>query len=501
MQLTIDRDEIIASIKNHDCFDVVVIGGGIHGASFARAAAYNGLSVLLTEKRDYASATSSRSSKLAHGGIRYLELFDLKQVFEGIKARGHLFKTAPHLVRPFKMLFPLKEKIGFERLKISIGLWLYHLFADSEHKKYEWISAPNMAHKSVHVLGDLAAGGYQFIDGQMDDTRLVIENILSARGRGAVCLNYLEVESIVKEEEAHLIKLTDNISSERLEVKSKVVVNCAGPWVQDIVNKAGTNLSTNLRYSQGTHLIFSKDWPEPGLILPLKLPSRYYFILPHPAGALVGTTERDVDKLADDPLPSEEKINEILARIKRDLPDSGLTKENLHYCYAGIRTLAVTNKNDSTVNTSELSRSPRWEKNGNILTLIGGKYTTAGLTSEKGLKLLFRLLDKKSNPVSVVNKPFSKAATPLISKKDLNDKPKILKMVENTLDHEQAETLEDIMRRRLVLEHFPGAGINLLEDIISILKSRRSKLDVQQQVDAYLQRHSKIEETLKKCHF
>ena len=482
--LKCSRQEIISQINSTDCFDLIVIGGGIQGASLARAAAHNNISVLLVEKNDYGAATSTRTSKLAHGGIRYLEFFDFKQVFEGIKARELLFKNASDFVYPFEMLFPIASSDKIGKVKYAFGLWLYHLFANKEHKKFKYYESSQISDLEIKVLGEKISGAYKFIDGQMDDAGLVLANIRSAREKGALCLNYFEAKKFSNKSSFTEVEIEDLICNETLNVRAKCIANCCGPWVAETAAKLDVSLPVNIKYSQGAHLLFTKKWNSPGLVLPLKESKRYYFVLPHPAGTLVGTTEFEVNDVKQDPLPSREKILEILLRLKRDLPESGLDKTNLHYCYAGIRTLAVS-KNGNQTKLSQVSRRPRWYLNKNVLSLVGGKYTTAALTAERGIELIAKVLDLILPLKNVSTETFK--AIP---------KEPITEEFRTAIDYDQAETIEDVLRRRTRQEYHPGSGLDKIPELLKIMQSKLSETTVIKQAEGYKARIDKIQQLI-----
>ncbi|MCB0355110.1 MAG: FAD-dependent oxidoreductase, partial [Bdellovibrionales bacterium] len=357
-QNLLSRAESIELLRTQKKFDLVIVGGGIHGSAFARFAQMNGFSVVLLEKGDYASGTSSRSSKMAHGGLRYLELLDFQQVFEGIRAREELFENAAHVVRPEEFLIPVKNHELFTRLKIGLGLTLYDLLLKNPARKHRWIPSRSLNYPELESLKGKLRGCYRYTDGLLSDTRLVLENILDARLHGAICLNHAKVEQIDGILQKKRVLVQDEIGQQSLEISAKLVVNCAGPWAPSVAMTE----RTLVKYSRGTHLLFSTHWDSPSLFLPMPGKSRYYFVWPHFAGTMVGTTEREILELEEDPMPEESEVEEILERLKRDLPESRLDREHLHYAFAGIRTLPLRSQG---AEVSRLSRKHIWnEENG-----------------------------------------------------------------------------------------------------------------------------------------
>ena len=517
--------------------DILVIGGGIHGASFAHQAALNGFDTILLERDDYAQGTSSRSSKMAHGGLRYLEQFDLRQVFEGVKAREKLFKSANHICSPQKFLMPLQKDKKWQKFKVGLGLKLYDFFLTSPDRRHAWVDSEDPEFNPLGSRREQFDGGYVYYDGFVQDARLVLDTILAARQEGALCLNHVEVTE-VKPQKGHrlLVKWIDKITDRSSEIEVGAVVNCAGAWVSDIgTNRSLRSLRSRVRFSQGSHILFSKPWKGTSLILPLKEPGRYYFVWPYHGGTLVGTTEREILLPQKDPVPSQDEINEIFARLEQDLPDSGLNRDSAYYCYAGIRVLP-TEKKAFGVATSQISRRHRWFFHQGVLSLIGGKLTTAHRTTEEGLAIVRKLAEIEEKVVRAIERPLpgagdlntalsqfrSQCAKLNIDEKLVETSISRLGLKVNTficpdgdaswlqpigticlrgelefaLRAEQAETLGDIMERRLSLESRPGYGIEALSEILALFKEHRPDADIEAQETAFLAKINTIKSLL-----
>jgi glycerol-3-phosphate dehydrogenase len=535
------RSETFSFIKQHQRFDCVIVGAGIHGATFARQAALNGLSTLLIEKFDYGSQTSSRSSKMAHGGLRYLEQFDFKQVYEGIQCREQLYQDAAHLVKPYPFLIPLHRTNKLQAIKLKIGLFLYELLRGRFKipKVVTDLKALNLD-QLFKTHQDLVA--LEFCDGLMSDTRLVCETILAARQEGAVCLNYTRFDHIKRQvntegELENTVFLTDTLTDKRYEVQSGILVNCAGPWI----SAARPGLATRLAFSQGSHLIFTKPWPYPALLLPLSEKGRYYFIWPHAAGCLVGTTERELKEPVFDPIPDRSEIEEILERLNRDLPDAGLNRSTLLYAYAGIRNLPLRNSMRGSKTVSKISRRHIWDYYQGVLTLLGGKLTSATWTVEQGLSQVLKLADVKENLVTLKGRKLPGAEAykeraqrfielaqkygvkPYLVDRTLarlgartsyffesesaeQDQQRLFEPIgeyllygelELILKEEQVESLEDLLSRRLELEYMPGAGLDVAERLSLELKRYIPNLNVEQELIIYRRKVERIQSLLR----
>lgn len=533
--LNATREDSLAYLASQPSFDALIVGGGIHGASFARLAALNGLRVLLVEKGDFGSGTSSRSSKMAHGGLRYLELFDFRQVFEGVKSREWLFKVAPNLVKPHEFFVPIeKGDAWFKRARLKIGLMLYDLFLHQSERKHHWVSSKSLAGYDFPLgFQNKLRGGFLYSDGLMSDIRLVRETILAARQEGALTLNYMSFKQhTVTEEGACLVTVQDEMSSKEFVLPVGFIVNCTGPFVSSLSSLSRSDKQPSLLLSQGSHLVFDKPWRKPALILPLKEKSRYYFVWPYKSYTLVGTTELKMDAPVSDPFPTKAEVREVLDRLEQDLPDFGLDRSTLFYVYSGLRALPLK-ENRSAASLAKLSRRHIWSLKGNVLSLFGGKFTTANWTAFEGLRHVFRLTDLDQVPhaaldrvlpgsadlVEVRNSFFAFCSSKGVdlglaesvferlgarTKLFLEEKLSLESLsgaclkgeIELELEEGQLQNLNDLMRLRLELEITPDYGLSCLPQILEVLKTLRPEWDIEKQEKSYLGRISRLREFL-----
>ncbi len=533
----ISRQETFTQLKSKKTADLVVVGGGIHGAAIARLAALNGFDTVLFELNDYASGTSSRSSKMAHGGLRYLESFDFQQVFEGVKAREELLKVANHITAPVDFLIPITKGDWLFKSKLTLGLHLYDLFLSGKERRHRWIKEDAEMMNFFGKRKEFFQGGFVYSDGIINDTRFVLDTILAAREEGAICINHTSVDRVSQmRNQRVLVSCTDCLLDRKYEIEAGAVINCAGPWVPDVGDtREIRGLRSQIRYSQGTHILFNKKWNGPALLLPLARKGSYYFVWPHYGGTLVGTTESELNSADRDPLPFKEEISEIYDRLKKDLPDSGLTPENAHYCFAGIRVLPVRKKGWGG-STSQISRKHKWLFNRGVLSLIGGKLTTAYWTAYEGLKIVARLAEVESRVVSTksrglpgsgnlkeITENFKKIALKegvslkliegAISRLGTRvqyfvDDPGDLSWLEPianvclkgeillALNVEQAENLEDIMQRRIGAELMPDHGLAGLEEILTVLTQHRPDINIESERAKYKAKLSVIKSLL-----
>ncbi len=522
------RFDLIQTIKRKSVFDVIIVGGGIHGAAVARLAAFNGFRTLLLEKNDYASGTSSRSSKMAHGGLRYLEMFDLQQVFEGIRAREDLFSVADHLVKPSRFLIPIYAHQKILKWKMHIGLFLYDLLVTKPERRHYWVNREDLNYESFNKNTPNLLGCFVYTDGIINDTRLVLETILAARQEGAFCLNYAEVASLRQERGGEvLVGWRDTRTDEKHEARAGVVINCAGPWVPDVGRITPGELSKRVRFSQGAHLLFAREWKDPPVFLPMEGKSRYYWVWPHFAGTLVGTTEREVKEATEDPQPFPDEVTEMMKRLEKDLPGHGFSRENLHYGFAGLRTLAL--RSPHSTGTARLSRKHIWSYAQGVISLLGGKFTTASWTAFEGLTLALKLSGLKKKLISlrgrklpgagiesevvrefqhtaaregiprdVVTRAVNRLGTRVAKVQQFENGLQLLGgcilrgEVLLVLRDEQVETFEDLFRRRLDLEYLPSYGFEAIEEIKKICQECAPQIDITEGERAYRQRLAEL---------
>lgn len=413
---TFDRKNLLNSTKGQH-FDVVVLGGGITGVCVARESAKRGLQVLLLEAKDFAYGTSSRSSKLVHGGLRYLAQGNLGLVREALQERARLMSLAPHLVRAQKFLFPISKNDEYSSLEIRIGLSLYDFLskflAPSQFAEYQnQFSRHAQLKKSSEEWQYLSSIGlefenlYSYFDGQMDDARLVLEIALDAIWRGGICINHSKVQSVENISQKSSvskwkISWEDQITKESHSVNAKYLVNALGPWLPNFhqENLAWPTSYPNPVYSRGAHLLFNFPWKGPGVFLPTGEKGRNYWVLPHFAVdsnvTLVGTTDKKVENNAESLEANEEEINELLGFLKRDFKNLPFCRDDLFSSFCGMRIIAskISNKSKS----SELSRSEHLIFEEDYTGIFGGKYTTAYSVALKVLKQIEKSfdLDKK----------------------------------------------------------------------------------------------------------
>jgi len=323
--------------------DAVVLGGGMAGAGVARDLALRGASVALFEKGDFASGTSSKSSKLIHGGLRYLELGDFKLVRESLREKKTLERLAPHLVRPLPFLVPIYRGAPRGLITVRIGMWLYDLLTPGKTTERYRVLRPVDAltmEPSVRAE-DLRGAGYYFDDLLLYPERLCLENVLSAARHGARAFNYCEVEEFVHGRRGiEGVKVRDLLSGQVQLVRATTIVNCAGPWVDRVraMAKVADRSPRVVRTTKGIHCLLPR-MTDRAVYLSAR-DERMIFVIPWREFSLVGTTDTDFEGDPDRLWATREEVTYLLEEVAKVLPDKRATFDNVSYTYAGVRPLS-----------------------------------------------------------------------------------------------------------------------------------------------------------------
>jgi len=358
-------------------FDAVVIGGGMAGAGVARDLALRGASVALFEKGDFASGTSSKSSKLIHGGLRYLELFDFKLVRESLREKKTLERLAPHLVRPLPFLVPVYRGSKRGLITVRIGMWLYDLLTPGrERERFRVLRSLDALTLEPSIRADdLRGAGYYFDDLLLFPERLCLENALSAARHGARVHNYCEVEAVTRGPGGiDGVRVRDLLSGRVHTVRASVVVNCAGPWVDRLRELAGVSDAGRrvLRTTKGIHCMLPR-MTERAVYLSTA-DDRMIFVIPWREFSMVGTTDTDFDGDLDRLSATREEVEYLLDAVRPALPDPRVAFDQVIYTYAGVRPLAF----EEGARASKVSRDHKVVvegPEGRFLSITGTKLT------------------------------------------------------------------------------------------------------------------------------
>jgi glycerol-3-phosphate dehydrogenase len=379
--------------------DLVILGGGINGAGLAALAAHSGLSVALLEKGDFASGTSSKSTKLIHGGIRYLEQANFALVFEALHERSHLLKLAPHLVHPLAFLLPIYEGDRRPAWMLKVGLWLYDLLAGIHNiGRHQWFTPEETLTQAPLLQSKGLKGCGLYYDAQVNDARLVLENILAAEEAGAACLNGHPVLSALKTPKG-LFEITYQNRQTGAEGKilARCLVNATGPWANQTQTLLSPGSKPLVRPTRGTHLVVPQVMADKALLITTRKDNRVIFVIPWRGYSLVGTTDLDDDKNPDQTKPSAQEINYLLAEAARLFPHQTWDPSQVLAAFSGLRPLAWT---DAGGQASSVSREDKILSHENQITIVGGKLTTYRTMAEKGLKAAGAILKKRLYPAS-----------------------------------------------------------------------------------------------------
>jgi glycerol-3-phosphate dehydrogenase len=374
-----NRDEMVSRVRNRkEPWDIVVIGGGATGAGVAVDAATRGYDVLLLEREDFGKGTSSRATKLVHGGVRYLEQGNVSLVMEALKERGILLRNAPHIVKDLRFIVP--NYSWWEAPFYGIGMKVYDFLAG----KYSFGSSKVLSLEETlkflpTIRQDGLRGGVMYHDGQFDDTRLLINLMTTAAEHGATLLNYAGVVELTKDEAGFVKGVTavDAETGERFLIEARSVVNATGIFTDETRRLAEPGVEQMMVPSQGIHLMFDRSFliGDTALLVPQTDDGRVLFAVPWHGCTLVGTTDTPIQTVSYEPLPFEEEIEFVLETAGRYLSHKP-TREDILSVYVGIRPL-VKAAGAADGKTSSLSRDYTIHiDHSGLLTIVGGKWTT-----------------------------------------------------------------------------------------------------------------------------
>ncbi len=383
--------------------EVIIIGGGINGAGIARDLGLRGIPAILFEKRDFAAGTTAASTRLIHGGLRYLEYFDFKLVHESLQERQILLHIAPHLVYPLPFLLPVYANHAHGRMLLKAGLTLYDLLALGKplpgHKLHSSSGILQMEH---HLAADNLRGGFTYYDCQVPlPERLTLENISDAGNHGISCYNYHEVIAIERSsEDSFCVRVKDEDGAE-FEVQGKVVINAAGPWVNEIaafIDKPETPLVGG---AKGSHIIVRNNIElHHAIYSPAFSDGRPFFILPFERESLlIGTTDIFFDKNPQEATISPAEVDYLVQETNALLPEIDLKQDDILMTYSGIRPLPPEEngkKAGAVTRRHFLHRHHDGGKELNFLSVVGGKITTYRQLAEEACDLISDILSVKT---------------------------------------------------------------------------------------------------------
>jgi glycerol-3-phosphate dehydrogenase len=499
-----DREAFIENITDQrKIWDVIVVGGGATGLGIALDSASRGFTTLLLEQSDFAKGTSSRSTKLAHGGVRYLAQGNIGLVTEALRERGILLENAPHLVRNESFIIP--NYSWLTAIFYSIGLSVYDLMAGKRSfGRSRIISRNDVIRRIPNINTDGLTSGVLYHDGQFDDARLAISIAITAIEQGATLLNYFRVNALIKEgEKVCGVQTTNQETGKMYSIKSKTVVNATGVFVDDLLNMDQPEDGPMVRPSQGVHLVFDKSFlgSLDALMIPKTKDGRVLFAIPWHDRTLIGTTDTPLDTHQLEPVALEEEIEFILDTSALYLSRTPKRKDVLSV-FAGLRPLAAEKTNKGK--TKEISRSHKLVVSpSGLITITGGKWTTYRKMAEDTVDLLisnagfpkrscktqtlrlhgYRDSVEWSDPYFVYGSdiPLVKA----LAKENNSWKDKLSQALPYTgaeviwsVRHEMARTVEDILARRTRALFLDARAAMDMAPVVARLLSNELKRDM-----------------------
>jgi glycerol-3-phosphate dehydrogenase len=518
------KRELVLAQAQSKTFDVTIIGGGATGAGIALLASQSGLSVLLIEKDDFVEHTSSKSTKLLHGGVRYLEqafkkldINMLLMVYRALKERSRVFALAPHLTSHIPILLPCNSFINW--IYYRIGLFCYDLLATSKKTgKTTTISSEESKVKAPWLALENFFKTIRYYDGQFDDVRLALECIFTSFDNGGSILNYVEALGIEKgDEELNIISCKDTIINSHFNIKTKNIVNATGAFTNDVRVKLMKSSTPIIRLSRGTHLVVKQDKETSyGVIVPKTMDNRVLFVLPWKEKyLLIGTTDVEVTK-HDQIVPNNDEIKFILEEVNK-ISNYTFTSKDITSIWAGLRPLVKTTSDKS----SQVSRDFKIiEEDNSIFTIAGGKWTSflemademvllvnnklkrtfkknvvpplRGYSRSEKAKLDFVVSESQTDIKEYLQKRYNQSAHYVFSSRKNNDFSRICPGLPYTeeevaylLEYEAVVKLSDLIIRRLALPYVCiTTSLTLLEPCAKILGKvqRKNLLEIQQEI-------------------
>ncbi len=405
------RDSHIQQLQT-ETFDLAIIGGGVTGAGIALDAAARGLHVCLVEKNDFASGTSNKSTKLIHGGLRYLKQFEIGLVRESGSERAIVHKLAPHLVIPEKMLLPLVEGGTYGKMMTSIGLKVYDFLADVKgDDQRKMLDKEETLEKEPLLDEETVLGGGYYAEYRTDDARLTIEILKKAASYGATIVNYCEMQSFNYDQNSKIESLNciDHNTEKTFKIKAKTYVSAAGPWVDTLRTKDSSKNHKYLHLTKGVHIVF------PFKKLPVKQPiyfdvadGRMIFAIPRGCATYVGTTDTNYSGNLDRVVATKEDALYILNAVNATFPDVNVRIDDIQSNWAGLRPLI----HEEDKNPSELSRKDEiFLSDSGLISIAGGKLTGYRKMAMRVIEEVLERLDVSLNEtdtskIPLVTPPF-----------------------------------------------------------------------------------------------
>ncbi len=499
------RHNQLTRLRSDQNWDLIIIGGGATGLGVALDAVTRGYKTLLLEQSDFAKGTSSKSTKLVHGGVRYLAQGNIDLVREALKERGLLARNAAHLVKNQTFIIPSYD--WFNIALYGVGLSVYDLLAGKLRLgRTSFLSVSETSHRLPVLKPDQLKGGISYQDGQFDDSRLALNIAQTCIEKGATVLNYVQVKGIEKDAQGKIngVSAMDSETGETFSIQGKSVVNATGIFVDDILKLDHAGEKPLVRPSQGIHLVLDKSFlkSDDAIMIPKTSDGRVMFIIPWHNRVILGTTDTPVDEKSLEPQPLESEINFVLKTAEQYLVRAPKLSDVLSM-YAGLRPLAVSTGDQSK--TKEISRSHKiFVSQSGLITITGGKWTTFRKMGEDVVEKAITQANLPFHPSVSANvsihgnedsrhhpEHLSFYGTDLTALQQLTtENPEWAKSLSPGLDftlaqvifairHEMARTVEDILARRVRILYLDARKAIECAPLIASLLARELNKDEQ----------------------
>ena len=486
------REDMLAQLREDVLWDVVVIGGGATGTGIAVDAASRGLKVVLLEAQDFSAGTSSRSTKLIHGGVRYMKNpRDWGLVREALKERRLLIQNAPHLVHSKPFILPCYKKWEREFYTVGLGIYAAMTYGGYGIGRTSSLSREETMSRLPGVKAEGLMGGVQFYDGQFDDARLAVALMRTAHDQGALTLNYMPVTGIeYRGGWIQSVTATDKETGEEFRIRTKMVFNAAGAWVDPIRRMIDPEASTLVQVSRGSHILLDKSFMpgETGMLIPKTRDGRVLFAIPWHDMLLVGTTDVEQREADFDPKVSDEEIDFMIETASGYL-DKPITRADVKATFAGLRPLFNPQATGSAGGTAKVSREhavlPEF---GNMITVTGGKWTAYRKMAEHAMTeatlrhlVAPRLCVTKTLPI-LNDETWDPAALEVEAERSDAADDKVVAYALYCREFEAARAAEDVLFRRLRLGQMNEARTNEL--LPKVRAAFAGEAEVEQEVAA-----------------
>ncbi|TNF04133.1 MAG: glycerol-3-phosphate dehydrogenase/oxidase [Deltaproteobacteria bacterium] len=451
-ELELKSESRLPQINDH--YDVVIVGAGITGAGIFRDLALHGLKVLIIDKKDFSSQTSQSSSKMLHGGIRYLENFDFALVWEALHEKNFWIKRAPHLCYEDSFYLPIFKNSARPLWMVKIGLWLYDFLSSFKNSPHRILDREQTLNQIPGLKSKGLSGAGVYYDAVMDDVKITLEVLYDGlQEKGCEALNYVSMTSFENNGDTNTLSLRDEITGDTKTVTCRETVFATGPFTDRLMAELGSIPWTpKLLPSKGSHLWLKKE--KIGINHPMVLndkDGRVIFVIPHEEATLVGTTEVSSDSDFFDMKISDGEIDYLLKHLNDYFPSANISKDDIISSFAGIRPLVMEGDSSDKGKTSRVHKT--FQPYHNLHVILGGKYTTfrvMGQDISRSICSTFKISYNSSLSMSALRKRSIVSA--------FQERRRVLsrERVERIIKEEYVRTKDDLMTRRLGLQNTGG---------------------------------------------